>query len=109
MDLTQKKCVPCDGGTKALSPEAARALGAHVPKWKLRKDEPRLWREYTFKDFGRAIKFVNKVAEIADAENHHPDIHIHYNLVKLVLWTHDIRGLSENDFIVAAKINELNG
>jgi 4a-hydroxytetrahydrobiopterin dehydratase len=109
MDLTNKKCKPCEGGAPPLSPDAARTLAAQVPKWKLRKDEPRLWREYTFKDFARAMKFVNKVAEIAEAENHHPDIHIHYNKVKLVLWTHDIGGLSENDFIVAAKVDGLNG
>jgi len=108
MDLAKKKCKACDGGMKPLSPDAARALAAHVPKWKIRKDEPRLWREYTFKDFARAIKFINKVAEIAEAENHHPDIHVHYNKVKLVLWTHDIGGLSENDFIVAAKLDEFN-
>lgn len=108
MDLKARKCRPCDGKTKPLSPDAAQSLRAHVPKWKIRKDEPRLWREYTFKDFARAIKFINKVAEVAEAENHHPDIHLHYNLVKLVLWTHDIGGLSENDFIVAAKLDEFN-
>jgi len=108
MDLAKKKCKACDGGMKPLSPDAARALAVHVPKWKIRKYEPRLWREYTFKDFVRAIKFINKVAEIAEAENHHPDIHVHYNKVKLVLWTHDIGGLSENDFIVAAKLDEFN-
>lgn len=94
---------------KVLTPDEARALAPQVPKWKIRKDEPRLWREYTFKDFARAMKFVTKVAEIAESENHHPDIHIHYNKVKLVLWTHDLGGLSENDFILAAKIDELNG
>jgi 4a-hydroxytetrahydrobiopterin dehydratase len=108
-DLTKRKCKPCDGNLKALTPDEARLLGGQVRKWKIRKDEPRLWREYTFKDFMRAIKFVNKVAEIAEAEGHHPDVHIHYNLVKLVLWTHDLGGLSENDFILAAKIDELNG
>ena len=108
MDLAKKKCVPCDGKMKPLSPDAARELVVQVPRWKLRKDEPRLWREYTFKDFARAIKFVNKVAEIAESENHHPDVHVHYNLVKLVLWTHDIGGLSQNDFIVAAKIDALS-
>ena len=77
---------------KALTPDEARALAGQVPKWKLRKDEPRLWREYTFKDFVRAMKFVNKVAELAEAEGHHPDIHIHYNKV-----------------ILAAKIDGLNG
>src|SRR4029077_11313877 len=109
MDLKAKKCLPCDGKLKALNPDAAGQLRKHVPKWKIRKDVPRLWREYTFKDFARAIKFINKVAEVAEAENHHPDIHIHYNLVKLVLWTHDLDGLSENDFILAAKVDELNG
>ncbi len=94
---------------QALTPDEARVLVAQVPKWKLRKDEPRLWREYTFKDFVRAMKFVSKVAELAEAEGHHPDIHIHYNKVKLVLWTHDLGGLSENDFILAAKIDGLNG
>ena len=108
MELTKKKCKPCDGGMRPLDPNAARELAAQVPKWKLRKDEPRLWREYTFKDFARAIKFVNKVAEIAESEKHHPDVHVHYNLVKLVLWTHDIGGLSQNDFIVAAKIDALS-
>jgi 4a-hydroxytetrahydrobiopterin dehydratase len=109
MDLTKKKCRPCEGDMKALTPDEARMLVAQVPKWKLRKDEPRLWREYTFKDFVRAMKFVNKVAELAEAEGHHPDVHIHYNKVKLVLWTHDLGGLSENDFILAAKIDEHNG
>ena len=55
------------------------------------------------------MKFVNKVADLAEAEGHHPDVHIHYNKVKLVLWTHDLGGLSENDFILAAKIDEFNG
>ena len=108
MDLAQKKCKPCEGGAKPLSPDAARLLGGQVPKWKLRKDEPRLWRELTFKDFARAMKFVNKVAELAEEEGHHPDVHIHWNRVKLVLWTHDIGGLSENDFILAAKIDKLS-
>ena len=107
MSLDQKKCKPCEGGAKPLAPDEAKKLAGEVPKWKLRKDEPRLWREFTFKDFVRAMKFVNKVAELAESEGHHPDIHIHWNLVKLVLWTHDIGGLSENDFIVAAKVDKL--
>ena len=106
-DLAAKKCKPCEGGAKPLSPDAARALAVQVPKWKLRKDVPRLWREYTFKDFARAIKFINKVAEIAESEGHHQDIHVHWNLVKLVLWTHDVGGLSENDFILAAKLDKM--
>ena len=108
MDLAGKKCRPCEGGAKPLSPDAARALGGQVPKWKLRKDEPRLWRELVFKDFVRAMKFVNAVAGLAEEQGHHPDIHVHWNKVKLVLWTHDIGGLSENDFILAAKIDKLS-
>jgi 4a-hydroxytetrahydrobiopterin dehydratase len=108
MDLTKKKCQPCEGGVGKLSPDEARALGGQVPKWKLRKDEPRLWRELIFKDFVRAMKFVNAVAKLAEEEGHHPDIHVHWNRVKLVLWTHDIGGLSQNDFILAAKIDKLS-
>jgi 4a-hydroxytetrahydrobiopterin dehydratase len=108
MDLAKQKCKPCEGGAKPLDPEAAKTLGAGVPKWKLRKDEPRLWRELIFKDFVRAMKFVNAVAELAEQEGHHPDIHVHWNRVKLVLWTHDLGGLSQNDFILAAKIDKLS-
>ena len=107
MDLPKRKCAPCEGGAKPLAPDRARELAGEVPKWKLRKDAPRLWREFTFKDFVRAMKFVNKVAELAEEQGHHPDVHIHWNRVKLVLWTHDIGGLSENDFIVAAKVDLL--
>ena len=93
---------------KALTPDEARALAPQVPKWKIRKDEPRLWREYTFKDFVRAIKFVNKVAELAEAEGHHPDVHLEgYRNAAIEIWTHAIGGLSENDFILAAKIDRL--
>ena len=106
-DLSKRKCKPCEEGVGKLTPDEARELAVQVPKWKLRKDEPRLWREFTFKDFVRAMKFVNKVAELAESEGHHPDLHIHYNRVKLVLWTHDIGGLSENDFILAAKVDTL--
>ena len=64
-------------------------------------------REFKFKDFVRAMKFVNKVAELAEEQGHHPDIHVHYNNVTLELWTHDVDGLSENDFILAAKVDKL--
>jgi 4a-hydroxytetrahydrobiopterin dehydratase len=108
MDLSKRKCKPCEEGVGKLTPDDARALGGQVPKWKLRKDEPRLWRELIFKDFVRAMKFVNAVAELAEEEGHHPDIHVHWTRVKLVLWTHDIGGLSQNDFILAAKIDKLS-
>ena len=74
--------------------------------WKV-IDETRIRHEFKFKDFKQAIAFVNKAADIAEEEGHHPDIHIHYNRVVIELWTHSIGGLSENDFIMAAKIERL--
>lgn len=107
MDLTQKTCVPCAEGEPALPEDRARELARDVPGWTLVPGEPKLQREFTFPDFVKAMKFVSTVADIAEKEGHHPDIHIHYDQVTLVLWTHAIGGLSENDFIVAAKINAL--
>lgn len=106
-DLTKKKCAPCAGGARALPADKAAALAAQVPEWRLGTADPRISRHFEFKDFKRAMKFVNKVAALAEEEGHHPDIHIHWNRVELVLWTHDLGGLSENDFILAAKINQL--
>lgn len=107
MDLSKKTCVPCTQGEPALPEDRARELARDVPGWTLSWGEPRLQREFDFSDFAAALKFVNKVGRIAEKAGHHPDIHIHYNRVNLVLWTHAIGGLSENDFIVAAKINGL--
>lgn len=73
--------------------------------WQL--DGKKIRREFVFKDFGEAMGFVNKVANIAESEGHHPDLHIHWNRVLVELWTHSVDGLTENDFIVAAKINRL--
>ena len=78
-----------------------------VPNWKL--SEKMIGCEFEFKDFKEAMTFVNNVANLAEAEGHHPDITIHWNKVKLDLWTHSVDGLTENDFIVASKINKLNG
>jgi len=107
MSLEKKKCVACESGTPPLAADAARKLAAEVPQWTLSIEPPRLSREFKFKDFVRAMKFVNKVADLAEGDGHHPDFHIHWNRVELVLWTHDIGGLSENDFIVAAKVDRL--
>ena len=105
MELHKKKCVPCEnGGTPLTEAEAIKNLGK-VPGWKL--DERKIAREFVFQDFKDAMKFVNTVSDIAEEEGHHPDIHIHWNKVLLELWTHSMNGLSENDFIVAAKINVL--
>ena len=107
--LSRKSCVPCRGGVPPLTPERAREYHAAVPAWTLTPDATRLTREFTFKDFKDAMAFVNRVAELAEAEQHHPDIAIHWNRVELVLWTHAIGGLHENDFVMAAKVDALRG
>ncbi len=107
MDLTRKTCVPCDVDTPPLSKERAKELARELPAWTLEQAKPRLRRDYAFPDFAAAMHFVNDVAAVAEQEGHHPDIEIRYDRVKLVLWTHAIGGLSENDFIVAAKIDAL--
>src|SRR5438270_854696 len=107
MDLANKTCIPCSKETPPLSADRAKELARDVPGWTLDPGEPRLWREYKFPDFVAAIRFVDKVAKIAEKEGHHPDFYIQYDPVKLVLWTYAIGGQSENEIIVAAKINSL--
>ncbi len=107
MSLHDKRCIPCEGGAKPLAQEIAAQMLAQVPGWTLAEDATTLSREFTFKDFLGSMAFADQVADIAQMEDHHPDIHIFYNRVRLDLSTHAIKGLSENDFIVAAKINTL--
>ena len=85
----------------------ARALLAQTPRWGLAERGTRLQRTFEFRNFVEAMRFVNRVAELAEAEGHHPDIAIHWNRVELTLWTHKIGGLHENDFILAARIDAL--
>ena len=106
MDLTQKHCVPCESGTPPLPAKEVEKYHANVPDWKV-LDNRKITREFVFADFKEAMVFVNKVAEIANAENHHPDLHVFYNKVRIELWTHAVNSLSENDFILAAKIDAL--
>ncbi|HKF42034.1 MAG TPA: 4a-hydroxytetrahydrobiopterin dehydratase [Thermoanaerobaculia bacterium] len=105
--LSAKHCVPCRGGVPPLSAEEARRMAAKVPGWTVNEDSSRLSRRFEFKDFIHAMEFVNRVAELAEEQGHHPDIAIHWNKVDLILWTHKIGGLHENDFILAAKIGRL--
>ncbi len=105
MDLLNKKCVPCEGGALPLDRAEAEKYMHMVADWDLSEDGKNITKQFKFKDFIGAINFVNQVAEIAEGEGHHPDIHINYNKVKLILSTHAIGGLSENDFILAAKID----
>ena len=106
MTLTQKKCVPCEAGMPPLDATAVAEYARQVPAWKIVENK-QLLREFKFKDFQGSIDFIVKVAAIAEAEGHHPDMCIFYNLVRLELSTHAIKGLSENDFILAAKIDEM--
>ncbi len=106
MNRTRKKKASLTG-RRALSPSEAAQLAVGVPKWGLSRRPARVSREFKFKDFKAAMKFVNKVADCAEDQEHHPDFQIHWNRVELVLWTHDLGGLSEKDFMMAAMINRL--
>jgi len=105
-DFLSKKCVPCEGGVEPIAEDKARVYMAEVSGWQLGKDIKQISKHYEFKDFKEAMTFINKIANLAESEGHHPDIAISYNKVDLVLSTHAIGGLSENDFILAAKINQ---
>ena len=108
MSLLQKKCKPCeDKNMKPLGKESAEELLREVSEWDMAKDGKKISREFKFRDFLGSMGFIDKVADIAEIEGHHPDIHIYYDKVVLDLSTHSIGGLSENDFIVAAKINAI--
>lgn len=106
-DLSKKKCIPCQGGVPALKGPALVELQRQLGKgWKV-VDEHHLEKEYSFKNFQDALAFTNAVGAIAEKEGHHPDILLSYGKVKIDLWTHKIDGLTESDFILAAKIEAL--
>lgn len=107
-DLTSKKCVPCEGGVPKLTHTEAEKLLASVPEWRLTHDGERIRRDFKLPDFRAAVKLVNNIAALAEREQHHPDLHIEgYRKAWVEVFTHAIGGLSENDFILAAKINML--
>lgn len=109
MDLTEKKCVPCESWVSPLTKDKIEPLIKQLKtEWSLSDDLKRIKHEFKFKNFKQAMGFVNKIADIAEAEGHHPDIYIYYNKVVIELTTHNIKGLSENDFIVAAKVENLS-
>jgi 4a-hydroxytetrahydrobiopterin dehydratase len=105
--LAKKKCKPCEGGVDPLTREEAEKLLTELNDWALIDDAHLLAKSFHFKDFVESINFVNKIAEIAEEEGHHPDLTISYSDVGVELTTHAIEGLSENDFILAAKIDEI--
>ncbi len=107
-ELTRKHCRPCEGGIPALSREEAEATLRSVEGWTIAPEARRITRSWTVKDFMAAIDFFNKVAAIAEEEDHHPDLHLEgYRHVTIALSTHAVKGLTENDFILAAKINQV--
>ncbi len=107
-ELASKKCVPCEGGAAPMGRAEAESLLQQLqPEWRLAGDGKSLHREWKFKNFYRTMSFVNAVAHIANAEDHHPDLEIGYGYCRLKYSTHAVDGLSENDFICAAKIDAL--
>ena len=107
-ELSRKHCVPCEGGVPALSPAEVQGHLAALPSWKLTADGKRIRREWRVKDFTTALDFFNRVGQVAEQEDHHPDLHVTgYRNVAIEMWTHAVGGLTQNDFILAAKIDTL--
>ncbi len=105
--LAQKECLPCKGGVTPLKGSALRQLLAELDHgWQV-VEEHHLEKSYKFRDFREALAFTNQVGELAESVNHHPDIYLAWGQVRITLWTHKIDGLSESDFVVAARIEEL--
>ena len=106
-NLADKACIPCRGGFPPLEAAAAKQFLSQAPSWTLMDDAHRIERTFRVPDFKGAIAFVNKIGELAEAEGHHPDIHFGWGYATVSMHTHKIKGLHENDFIMAAKINRL--
>jgi 4a-hydroxytetrahydrobiopterin dehydratase len=106
-DLASKTCVPCRGGVPPLKGQELANLRQQVPKWQV-VNEHHLTREFKFPDFRAALEFVNRVGELAEQQGHHPDILLGWGRAEITLWTHKIDGLTESDFIMAAKIDQLH-
>jgi 4a-hydroxytetrahydrobiopterin dehydratase len=107
-DLSAKKCVACEGGVDPLTPEQTQSLLKQLhADWRVAADGKSIHREWKFRNFFHTMSFVNAVAHIANSEDHHPDMEVSYGQCRIKLTTHAIDGLSENDFIVAAKIDQL--
>lgn len=107
MELAQKKCVACEGAVQPLTRDEAEILMKQLKGWTLSGDARWISKEFKFKDFAEAMKFTNAVADIAEAEGHHPDLQVSWGKVVVELTTHAIKGLFENDFIIAAKIDKI--
>jgi 4a-hydroxytetrahydrobiopterin dehydratase len=108
-DLAEKTCTPCRGGVPPLTAEEAETYRAQAPEWTLADSSTRLERTYRFKNFGEAFAFVAHAAELAEAQFHHPDISFGWGYATISLKTKKIKGLHENDFIMAAKLDRIAG
>jgi 4a-hydroxytetrahydrobiopterin dehydratase len=107
MDLSEKKCKPCEGGIPPLDASEIEDLKGHLKSgWEVTENK-KLSKEYVFVNYLHTMDFVDKVAQLAESEGHHPDMHVYYGRVVIELWTHAINGLSENDFIMAYKIDKI--
>jgi 4a-hydroxytetrahydrobiopterin dehydratase len=104
--LAVKHCVPCKGGTPPLKGEALKPYASQTPDWNI-AHEHQLERSFKFPDFATALAFVNRIGEIAESEGHHPDIELSWGRVGVNIFTHKVDGLTESDFILAAKIDAL--
>ena len=107
--LSEKICIPCRGGIPPLTRNEAQKYLLDVPGWSLSGDATRIERAFDFKDFAASLDFVNRVGALAEAEGHHPDIEFGWGYARVTLFTHKIKGLHENDFIMAAKIDKHPG
>jgi 4a-hydroxytetrahydrobiopterin dehydratase len=105
--LADKKCVPCRGGVPPLTGEELKSLQLSIPEWTV-TNERHLSREFRFPNFQKGLDFVNRVGAVAEEQGHHPDIFLAWGKVAVTLWTHKIDGLTESDFIMAAKIDRLS-
>lgn len=106
-DLTDKTCKPCEGGVPPMTIDEITVNLPKLEQWQLTDDNKSIRKSFAFKNFYRTMAFVNAVAWVANAENHHPDLEVGYNYCHVTFTTHAIEGLSENDFICAAKIDQL--
>ena len=106
MSLADQKCVPCKGGTPPLTPEKIAPLHTEVPKWEVLQNR-KLVRDFRFHDFATALRFVDRIGALAEEQGHHPDVFLSYGKVRTEQWTHKIDGLTESDFIFAAKVDRL--
>jgi 4a-hydroxytetrahydrobiopterin dehydratase len=107
MSLAEKHCVPCRGGVPALKGDSLDALKSQLTGWQV-VDEHHLVKSYSFPDFRTALDFVNKAGAIAEEEGHHPDLLLSWGKVEAKIWTHKVDGLTESDFILAAKLDQIH-